>query len=195
VTTLTAGLASQNAHKLRELQAALPDWKLRLLPAASYPPETGETHAENARAKARFGHGLATGDEWVLGEDSGLEVEALDGGPGLKSARWAGDEHVSRLLEALNGSQERAARYVCELIAIAPDGTEFRGRGELSGRIAVEPSGGEGFGFDPIFVPDGESRTVAELGDEWKTRKSHRARAARALVGAVSAAQASPGAS
>ena len=81
--------------------------------------------------------------------------------------------------------EARGARYVCELVGISPAGEEFRGRGELQGRIGDAPRGSEGFGYDPIFVPEGETRTVAELGNEWKAASSHRARAARALVAAV----------
>jgi XTP/dITP diphosphohydrolase len=121
---------------------------------------------------------------WILGEDSGLEVEGLGGAPGIKSARFAGEMHVDRLLRELEGipGDGRRARYVCELVALAPSGEEVRGTGILEGRIVDEPRGSEGFGFDPIFVPDGEERTVAELGDEWKATNSHRARAARALL-------------
>ena len=91
--------------------------------------------------------------------------------------------HVDRLLAELASieAEGRRARYVCELVAVSPDGDELRGTGILEGRIADEPSGSEGFGFDPIFVPDGEEQTVAELGDEWKAENSHRARAARSL--------------
>jgi XTP/dITP diphosphohydrolase len=119
---------------------------------------------------------------WVLGEDSGIEVEGLDGGPGILSARFAAGEPVTRLLAELNGVEGdgRNARYVCELVALGPDG-ERRGTGILAGRIATAPSGTEGFGYDPIFVPEGEERTVAELGDAWKRGHSHRARAAQAL--------------
>jgi XTP/dITP diphosphohydrolase len=122
----------------------------------------------------------------MLGEDSGLEVEALGGGPGIRSARYAPEreEAIARLLDELQGIEAREARYVCELVLIAPDGPEFRGTGVLEGRIADEARGSEGFGYDPVFVPEGEERTVAELGNEWKSRNSHRARAARALLAA-----------
>jgi XTP/dITP diphosphohydrolase len=174
-------LASQNRNKLRELSALLPDWKLEPLDAADYPPETGETYYENARAKALFGPDCT----WVLGEDSGLEVEALGGGPGIGSARYApeGEQAIARLLDELREKQDREARYVSELVLVAPDGRELRGTGVLQGRIAEEPRGSEGFGYDPVFVPEGEERTVAELGNEWKEHNSHRARAARALLG------------
>jgi XTP/dITP diphosphohydrolase len=124
------------------------------------------------------------GEEWVLGEDSGIEVEALGGGPGVHSARFARGEPVERLLaelEQVEGNGRRA-RYVCELVALARDGHESRGTGVLEGRIADEPRGSEGFGYDPIFVPSGEERTVAELGNDWKRENSHRARAARDLL-------------
>jgi XTP/dITP diphosphohydrolase len=117
----------------------------------------------------------------MLGEDSGLEVDALDGAPGVQTARWAQGRHVERILEALAGETDRRARYVCELVALAPDDRELRGTGTLEGRIADAPHGTAGFGFDPVFVPDGEERTVAELGDTWKAEHSHRARAAQAL--------------
>ncbi len=103
---------------------------------------------------------------WILGEDSGLEVEGLEGRPGVQSARFAAGEHVARLLAELEGveGEGRRARYVCELVAVSPEGEELRGTGILEGRIAVEPRGTEGFGFDPIFVPDGEERTVCRAG-------------------------------
>jgi XTP/dITP diphosphohydrolase len=124
---------------------------------------------------------------WVLGEDSGLEVDGLGGRPGVESARFARGEHVGRLLAELEGVEGagRRARYVCELVAFLPGEREVRGTGTLTGRIVDEPRGTGGFGFDPIFVPDGETATVAELGDEWKAENSHRARAARALTQAL----------
>ena len=181
---IRARLASRNANKLRELSALLPGWELEALDADDYPPEEGSTYYENARTKAQFGR-TRNADEWVLGEDSGLEVAALGGRPGILSARYApeGDEAIAKLLEELRGVEDRRARYVCELVALAPGGRERRGTGLLEGAIAEQPRGSEGFGYDPVFVPRGEVRTVAELGDEWKSRNSHRARAARALLG------------
>ena len=179
---LKARLASQNEHKLAELRAALPAWELDLLESDSFPPEEGASYYENAAAKARFGRVLVT-EDWVLGEDSGIEAAALGGRPGVESARWA-DDVVAALLDALEGVDDRRARYVCELVAVEPDGAELRGMGTLEGTVADAPRGSEGFGYDPIFVPDGETRTVAELGNSWKARNSHRARAARALAGA-----------
>ena len=182
-----ATLASGNENKLRELRHALPGWEIDLLGAEDYPPETGETYYDNAAAKARFGRGLADPARWVLGEDSGVEIAGLDGGPGVLSARWAAGREAKRALEELAGieGEGRRARYVCELVAISPEGAEQRGTGVLEGRIASEAGGSEGFGFDPVFVPDGEERTVAELGNEWKRENSHRARAARDLLASI----------
>jgi XTP/dITP diphosphohydrolase len=180
-------LASRNEHKLRELQEALPGWDLTLLEAERYPPETGAAYYDNARSKARFGHTIED-DAWILGEDSGLEVEGLEGGPGVASSRFAPDgDFVGRLLAALDGVEGRGrrARYVCELVAVSPEGEEFRGTGTLEGTIALESRGAEGFGYDPVFVPEGAALTVAELGNKWKKQHSHRARAARALREAV----------
>jgi XTP/dITP diphosphohydrolase len=183
-----ASLCSRNEHKARELERVLPGWTIELLDADDYPPETGETYFENARGKALYGRSAGPPDRWMLGEDSGIEVAALDGGPGVRTARFGGDDPVGRLLVALEGVEGdgRRARYVCELVAISPAGEEVRGTGVLTGRIAAAPAGSEGFGYDPIFVPDGEERTVAELGDAWKAAgNSHRARAAVALLDAL----------
>lgn len=190
---LIARLASRNPHKLAELREALPGWTIELLDAGELPDETGATYLENARVKTRFGRAAAPADEWVLGEDSGIEVEALGGAPGIRSARWAGGDHVGRVLGALAEVRdpERGARYVCELVALSPDGDEARGTGVLEGRIAEEPRGTGGFGFDPVFVPAGESRTVAELGGAWKREHSHRTRAARAVAAALGGARTS----
>ena len=183
---LKAVLCSHNQNKLRELAALLPGWELELLGEAEFPEEAGLTYHDNARAKARFGREHGDPDAWMLGEDSGLEVEGLGGAPGLRSARFApeGQEAVEKLLGKLRGieGERRRARYVCELVALSPEGVELRGTGVLKGRIADEPRGSEGFGYDPIFVPEGEERTVAELGNAWKSRNSHRARAARAVL-------------
>ncbi|MFL6014491.1 MAG: non-canonical purine NTP pyrophosphatase [Gaiellaceae bacterium] len=179
-----ARLCSTNAGKLRELRAALPGWEIELLDTADYPPEVGETYYENARGKADFGRTVERG-LWVIGEDSGIEVSGLDGRPGVHSARFGGDDPVGRLLAELHGVADRRARYVCEIVALDPDGGEHRGTGMLEGRIVDRPRGSEGFGYDPIFAPDGGARTVAELGDAWKRTHSHRARAAAALAAAA----------
>ena len=179
-----ARLCSKNEGKLRELRDALPGWEIELLDADEYPPETAETYYENARGKVDFGRTLSLGT-WVIGDDSGIEVSALDGRPGVETARFGGDDPVGRLLAELEGVSDRRARYVCELVALDPEGVVHRGTGTLEGRIVHEPRGSEGFGYDPIFVPDGEERTVAELGNNWKRTNSHRARAAAALAAAL----------
>ena len=185
IKPLAARLVSGNPHKLVELRAALPGWQIELLASDEPPPEEGEvSYYENARAKAAFGRG---GGAWSLGEDSGIEVAALGGRPGVLTARYApsGPEANAKLLAELGGVADRRARYVCELVALSPEGVEARGTGILEGAIAAAPSGSGGFGYDPVFVPVGETRTVAELGDEWKREQSHRARAARALADAL----------
>jgi len=185
VDGVTAVLCSRNAHKARELERLLPGWRIETLAADDYPEETAETYSDNALLKAAFGFERVGG--WTIGEDSGIEVDALDGRPGLHSARYApeGAPAIAKLLGELDGVENRRARYVSELVAIAPDRTVYRGTGVLEGRIAAEPRGSEGFGYDPVFIPDGEERTVGELGDEWKAEHSHRARAARALRAAL----------
>jgi XTP/dITP diphosphohydrolase len=175
-------LCSQNRNKLRELSALLPGWELELLEADGYPEEGSDSYYENARGKAVYGRSVGPADAWMLGEDSGLEVAALGGAPGVRSARYGAEgEAIERLLGELDGVEDRRARYVCELVLIGPDGEERRGSGELKGRIAEQPRGSEGFGYDPVFLPAGEERTVAELGNDWKRSNSHRARAAADL--------------
>jgi XTP/dITP diphosphohydrolase len=181
---LKAQLASRNANKARELERLLSGWEIDALEADDYPPETGETYYDNALAKARFGRGRVPDDVWVLGEDSGIEVAGLDGGPGVRSSRSAAGDEVGwllRQLESVEGAGRRA-RYVSELVALGPADEELRGTGTLEGRIATQPSGTQGFGFDPIFIPNGETQTVADLGNDWKAAHSHRAKAARALL-------------
>jgi XTP/dITP diphosphohydrolase len=190
-----ASFVSTNAHKARELAVLLPEWELEPTVAEELPEEVGRTFYENARAKAEFGRTVDPPDRWVLGEDSGLEVDGLGGGPGIYSARYAGpgatdEENVAKLLEELAGAtgDARRARYVSELVCLSPTGDELRGTGVLEGSIALAPRGSEGFGYDPVFVPVGEELTVAQLGNRWKARWSHRARAARKLREAVGSA-------
>ena len=187
---LNAVLCSRNAHKARELETLLPGWTIETLDRDDYPPETGATYYDNAALKARFGREHTDG--WVLAEDSGLEVDALGGRPGVLSARYApeGAPAIAKLLGELDGIEERRAQYVSELVLLSAEGRELRGTGTLEGRIAYEARGSEGFGYDPVFIPDGEERTVAELGNGWKAERSHRARAARALLSALGDARA-----
>jgi XTP/dITP diphosphohydrolase len=181
----TLVLASGNPHKLAELRRALPGWEIALADAGDSPPEDGATYEDNARIKARWGAAHAPASAWAVGEDSGIEAVALDGRPGVLTARWAAGDPVGRMLEALVDEDERRARYVCVIVALSGNGREVVARGTLDGAIARAASGTEGFGFDPVFVPDGEDRTVAVLGDAWKERHSHRARAAAELARAL----------
>jgi XTP/dITP diphosphohydrolase len=175
-------LATGNPHKLEELRRALPGLEIEALGRDDPPPEDGATFEDNARIKARFARAHADADAWAVGEDSGIEAAALDGKPGVHTARWAAGDPVGRMLAALEGTLDRAARYVCVIVAIGPGGDELVARGTLEGTIAPAAVGAEGFGFDPVFVPEGETATVAELGDAWKETHSHRARAAAALA-------------
>ena len=184
-------VATGNRHKLEELGAILAGWPLDLVVAAGdYPPEEAASYVGNARIKAHHGRVHAEPAAWVIAEDSGIEVDGLGGEPGVHSSRFGGDDAVGRLLAALAGieGEGRRGRYVCELVCLLPNGRELRGTGLLPGRVAHAPAGSEGFGYDPVFVPDGEERTVAELGDAWKATGSHRARGARALLAAARAA-------
>jgi XTP/dITP diphosphohydrolase len=180
--TQTLVLASGNRHKLAELRRALPGWDIEPVGRDDPPSEDGETFEENARIKARWGRLHTPDDAWAVGEDSGIEAAALGGAPGVHTARWAAGDPVGRMLDALDGIDERRARYVCVMIAIAPDGREVVAEGALEGTIAAAATGEAGFGFDPVFVPAGEAATVAELGDDWKRLHSHRAVAAAHLA-------------
>lgn len=188
---LSATVCSENPHKLAEFRQLFGDWDLELLEGAEFPPEDGDTYLENARIKARFGRAVGPADRWMLADDSGIEVAALDGGPAVLTARWAEGRHVEKLLGALDGVDDRRAQYVCELVALSPAGEEIDGTGVLRGGIALAAAGAEGFGFDPVFVPIGETRTVAELGEAWKAGRSHRALAARAIRDALTGGRSS----
>lgn len=175
-------LASGNPGKLAELRALLPDWRVEPLEEEG-PEETGESYRANALIKARFARARAGPGVLALGEDSGIECDALGGGPGLYSARFAGGRpEADVLLEVLVGASERGARMVCELVCITPQGEEHYARGTLEGTIALRRQGSSGFGYDPIFIPAGSEQTVAELGERWKLAHSHRAQAAHALA-------------
>jgi XTP/dITP diphosphohydrolase len=183
-------LCTGNAHKVVELGELLPQLAITALPAGTQlPPETSDTFIGNARIKAVAGRELAPAGAWVIADDSGLAVDALDGAPGVWSARFAGEgasdsANVDLLLERLHdvSDTERTARFVCVLVAIDPDGREHVTEGTVEGHIAREPSGDGGFGYDPVFVPDGHADSFAALGSDVKAGISHRARAAAQLA-------------
>jgi XTP/dITP diphosphohydrolase len=183
-------VATRNEHKLRELREALPGIELEPLPPeVELPPEEGATFAENALGKARAAR-EATGRA-VVADDSGIEARALDGRPGVRSARYAGEgasdeANLTRLLAELDGAKDRRVAYVAALALAAEDGEETLFEGRCEGTLASEPRGSGGFGYDPAFVPDdtgpGDARTMAELAPAEKHAISHRGRAARALA-------------
>jgi XTP/dITP diphosphohydrolase len=180
-------LASRNAHKVRELSALMEGVELEALPAwVVLPPETGATYAENALGKARAA--AAALGRAAVADDSGIEAAALGWGPGVRSARFAGEtatdaENLDLLIaEAPPGS---ALRYACALAYVDPaGGIEHVVHGACEGRVAARPRGVGGFGYDPAFVPDdlADGRTMAELDPDEKAAISHRGRAARALA-------------
>ena len=178
-------LASANPHKAAEFARLLPGYEVTPY-SGELPPETGTTFLENARGKALHVHRATGASAWVLADDSGIEAAALNGAPGVYSARYAGEsatdeQNLAKLLDALRGHDDRRVRYVAELVAVSPEGRELHARGELRGTLAGTPRGGGGFGYDPAFIADGETRTVAEMPAAEKDAISHRARAAAAL--------------
>ncbi len=181
-------LASRNAHKLHELGGLLAPHRLVALPNdVRLPPETGSTYAENAVAKARAA-AAATGSP-AVGDDSGIEVAALGGAPGIRSARHAGEhasdeDNLAKLLGDVPADADMRATYVCVLALATASGTEVCVEGRCEGRLTHAIRGTGGFGYDPAFVPDEvpDGRTMAELSREEKAAISHRGRAARALL-------------
>jgi XTP/dITP diphosphohydrolase len=184
-------LATSSAHKAAELSRLLGGVRVEPLPGFVSPPEDGETFAVNALVKARAGAAQApAGFGAVLADDSGIEVAALGGAPGVHSARFGGDGlddagRVELLLERLGDAGDRRAAFVCVLVAVLPDGGEVVREGRVEGAIAQAPRGSGGFGYDPVFVPDGDERTTAEMAPSEKDAISHRGRAARALAAAL----------
>lgn len=143
-------------------------------------PEDGKTFLDNARIKARTLRAVKD-THWVFGEDSGLEVNGLNGLPGVHSARYAGphaadSENVAKLLKmmTIRPMPNRNARFYCSLLVYSPTGEEWSFEGILNGEIAKTPKGQLGFGYDPVFIPEGQQQTLAELGPGFKTLKSHR---------------------
>jgi XTP/dITP diphosphohydrolase len=184
-------LASRNAHKLRELNLLLAPHELAPLPdEVELPPETGATFVENALAKARTA-ALATGMPAVA-DDSGIEAAALDGAPGIYSARFAGEgssdgDNLAKLLHDVPPDGNTRVAYVCALVLVEPDGRELVAEARCSGHLTHEPRGEGGFGYDPAVIPDDydDGRTMAELTPAEKDAISHRGRAARELLALI----------
>lgn len=193
---LRIALATGNAHKVREMQAlaAAAARPLDLFPATAFGgmPEVTEdtgTFLGNARKKARALRAVLPPGVWALEDDSGLCVDALGGAPGVESAYFAGPAgdpaaNLARLVSVMTGVPEarRGAHFVCVLCLLDPTGAEHVAEGRCHGRLAAHPAGGAGFGYDPLFIPEGEHLTLGDLGDERKQQLSHRARAWAALV-------------
>ena len=185
-------IASRNPGKIREIRTICSAWPVRwITPDDHHGPwpdvdETGETYLENAVAKARaVVEALGVP---ALADDSGIEVDALGGAPGPRSARYAGEDaterqNLDRLIEALAGTpwERRTARYRCVAVLARPGGPHLWGEGVCEGTLIDRPHGAGGFGYDPIFVLAGSARTMAELSAEEKDRISHRGKALRAL--------------
>jgi len=192
-------VATGNAHKVEEFALLLVDCGFEVSSAAvcgGMPEvvEDGDSFAANAQLKAEALRALAPKDAWVLADDSGLEVDALEGAPGIFSARYAGEDasdsaNVEKLLDALKGLPEaaRGARFRCVLCLVAPSGTVQFFDGTCEGRIAATPTGSKGFGYDPVFIPEGLDQSFGELGEAMKSQRSHRARAVAALREAFTA--------
>lgn len=183
-------VSTRNEHKLSELRSILTGYELLPLPAAvELPPEDGDTFAANSLIKARAA-AAATGKD-AIADDSGIAATALDGRPGVRSARYAGPEadderNLALLLEELSEAADRSVAYVCAIAYVGADGAELVVEGRCEGELARRPRGSGGFGYDPAFVPtdtgEGDRRTMAELGADEKHAISHRGRAARALA-------------
>ncbi len=190
----TVLIASNNAHKATEIAEALdfPGWEFKTLKqvgVSSDPAEDAETFLGNARIKAHAAQ-QASGGMPVLADDSGLEVDALDGAPGVRSARYAGEPcddaaNNAKLLDALSdvADEARTARFVCQLVFLDENGNEVDARGTVEGRIANEAHGENGFGYDPLFLPEvfGFERSLGEAKPEEKNAVSHRGNALREL--------------
>lgn len=190
----TVLIASNNAHKATEIAETLdfPGWEFKTLKQAgvsSDPAEDAETFLGNARIKAHAAQ-QASGGMPVLADDSGLEVDALDGAPGVHSARYAGEPcddaaNNAKLLDALSdvADEARTARFVCQLVFLDENGNEVDARGTVEGRIAHEAHGENGFGYDPLFLPEvfGFERSLGEAKPEEKNAVSHRGNALREL--------------
>jgi XTP/dITP diphosphohydrolase len=183
-------VATTNKDKFKEIKELLKSLPLEVhgayeLPHYTAPEENGNTFLENAQIKARFLRAMKP-QSWVLADDSGLEVPAMKNLPGVHSARYAGPrardiENTSKLLHQMGIQKiaDRAAVFKCVMVLLSPEGTEQISEGILKGAISSQPKGKTGFGYDPIFIPEGQTQTLAELGMAMKNRLSHRATALR----------------
>jgi len=184
-------VATRNPHKLEEIGEILAGFELEPLPdSVQLPPEDGDTFAANALGKARAAR-EQTGHA-AIADDSGIAAAALGGAPGVRSARYAGDdatdaENLDLLLAEVGRTEDRAVAYVCAIAYVDEDGAETLREGRCEGRLAESPRGDGGFGYDPAFIPDdlGDGRTMAELSPAEKHAISHRGRATRALMEAI----------
>ena len=173
-------LGSSNPHKVKEINEIVgnADITFVLPPEGFDPDETGMTFAENSLIKARAAWELS--HDWSLADDSGLCIDALGGKPGIYSARYAEtpQKRIERVLKELNGVQNRKAHFICCMTLIAPDGSvALSCEGICAGSIIKEAKGTNGFGYDPIFLPEGYDKTIAELPEDEKNRISHRFKA------------------
>jgi len=192
--------ATANRHKLREMRELLPELELKALPdGIELPPEEGDSFAVIALEKARAAH--AASGEVAIGDDSGIEALALEGRPGIHSARYGGpgasdQENLEKLLrEVAAAGEERRAAYHCALALVDADGSERVFEARCEGRLIEQPRGDGGFGYDPAFVPDDtgadDERTMSELSQAEKNGISHRGRAARLLAAHLSGSRVS----
>ncbi len=184
----TIHLATGNAHKTQEFQKLVDESRLplRVLAAANMPPveeDTG-TFVGNARKKARALQAMLPPGAWVLADDSGVCVDALDGAPGVESAYYAGPAHdaaanLQKLAAVMRTvpADRRQAHFQCVLVLLGPEGLEHVTEGRCEGVMRSEPAGGNGFGYDPLFVPQGFERTYAQLSEGEKNKISHRGQA------------------
>lgn len=182
-------IATTNPGKKKELATLLAETGITFLTLADFSDlpevdETGENFMENARLKA-LAYARATG-HWTLGDDSGLEVSALGGGPGVRSARFAGPDkddeaNMAKVLDLLKEETNRQAQFQTAMALASPQGLVAEAAGILKGHLRHDPQGNQGFGYDPIFVPEGEERTLAQMSPEEKNAISHRARALKAM--------------
>lgn len=183
-------IATSNAGKLKEFQNMAMSSQLKIrtpkeLDFYTSPKETGETFLENAKIKAQSLYkSLSDKNTWVLAEDSGLLVDGLDGLPGIHTARYAGpnardSENNAKLMKMMGfkSPQNRNAHFFCSIFVISPEGKELSYEAKLEGTIAKKLAGTSGFGYDPLFIPNGETKTLAELEPSFKAKNSHRSKA------------------